>query len=342
MHTESIFKIFLSLHILLVFATETVFAENTSKIEHEIGFYYTVQKDDTLCSISEKFFDTALKWPDLWKDNRHVTNPHQIEPGTRIRIFQEKAVTQIQSPEKIEPEPMNTEKPKKEAPHFTFSPINRVGFIRKNPIPASGVIIKLENDVDLVGEGDLVFIRKDTPQSFVPGAKFTVYRAIKIQKDSKALKYAGFHHYLTGVVEVVEIEPDYVIAKVTKSYRTILREDRVVPHQERSPKINLVESKAGIDGRVVGSDEHEFAVGDHSVAFIDKGSRDGIAPGQTYDLYLERDVRLNPNKRKDTRLTTYDIGTLVVLHTEKSTATVFIMRAQKMVYPGTKFRTPRL
>jgi hypothetical protein len=231
----------------------------------------------------------------------------------------------------------------KETPHLIFSPINRVGFMRKKPIPSSGVIIKLENDVDLVGVGDLVFIRKDTPQSFVPGARFTVYRVVKQRKDSRALKYAGYHHhYLTGVVEVVENEPDYVIAKVIKSYRTILREDRVIPYQERSPKITLVESKAGIDGRVIGSDENEFAVGDHSVAFIDKGSRDGIAPGQTYDLYLERDVRLNTNKRMDTRTTTYDIGTLFVLHTEKSTATVFIMRAQKMVYPGTRFRTPRL
>ena len=247
-------------------------------------------------------------------------------------------------PEKKKPEPVekkvSEEAPEEQTPYLLFGPINRVGFVRNEPIKPSGVIFKTKNDIELVSVGDLVFIRKDAPELFVPGKKFTVFRAINLKKVQKSIRYPGYQHYLTGVVEVIGNEPDYAIAKVTESYRTILRNDQVIPFEERSPEIPITESKQGIDGHIIGSEEQEVAFGDHSVAFINKGSQDGVVPGQIYSLYMERDVRVNPKKRKDTRLTSFDIGTLFVLDTGKTTSTVFIMRTKETLSPKTRFRTP--
>ena len=315
-------------------------AETTpsKKIEHEIGIYYTVEKGDTLWSISERFFDTPLKWPDLWKDNPHISNPHQIEPGTRIRLYYEKALAQIRLVEKKKLESAQGKKPQAEAPYLLFSAIEHTGFINTTLMDPGGVIFKAENDIELISTGDLVYIRKDKPENYVPGAKFTVYRIFNLRRGLQALKYNGYHYYPTGLLEIIANEPDYATGKIIKSYRTISKADVLLPYKERSQKIMIVGSKAGIRGQIIGSEEHELGFANHSIAFIDKGSRDGIAPGQIYSLYLERDVRLEKKERKHMRLSSFDIGTLFVLHTRRSTATVLILTAQQVISSGTKFR----
>ncbi len=48
---------------------------------------YTVQKGDTLQRISEKFYGTARKWPEIYKANKGViTSPSRIYPGRVITI----------------------------------------------------------------------------------------------------------------------------------------------------------------------------------------------------------------------------------------------------------------
>ena len=48
---------------------------------------YTVKKGDTLWDISKRFYNDAFLWPRLWQQNQYITNPHQIAPGDRIRLY---------------------------------------------------------------------------------------------------------------------------------------------------------------------------------------------------------------------------------------------------------------
>ena len=48
---------------------------------------YAVQKGDTLQKISEKFYGTARKWPEIYKANKRVIpSPSRIYPGQVITI----------------------------------------------------------------------------------------------------------------------------------------------------------------------------------------------------------------------------------------------------------------
>ena len=77
----------------MIFFPFHLFAQESKEIvEHETGFYYTVQKGDTLWDLSERFSDSPRLWPELWKDNSKISNPHWIYPGERIRLFHRKGI----------------------------------------------------------------------------------------------------------------------------------------------------------------------------------------------------------------------------------------------------------
>ena len=81
-------------------------------------------------------------------------------------------------------------------------------------------------------------------------------------------------------------------------------------------------------------------MGEETVAFIDKGQQDGMAPGQQYRVFYQEKMRESQINPKEVMLTPIDIGTIFILHTEDSTSTVLITDAKRAITPGAMFRTP--
>ena len=192
----------------------------------------------------------------------------------------------------------------------------------------------------MISKGDLVYIRPNEDISFIPGSKFTVYRTLKPLIERKTNCYIGIQHYLTGIVEITKIEPKFAVARVVQSFRTIKVNDQLIPYVKRSPKIILTESKKELVGKIIVSEEHTSIIGDNTVAFINKGNKDMVKPGQRYTVFYQEKKRLDPETKKDVYLTPVDFGTLLVLHTEETTSTVLITSAEKSIYPGADIHLP--
>ena len=107
--------------------------------------------------------------------------------------------------------------------------------------------------------------------------------------------------------------------------------DILLPYEQRSPKIQLIPGKDDIDGKIFMAEEGTKMFGDNMVAFINKGSEDGIQTGQTYAIYEEY--------RIEAKLDFVDFGSLLVLHTEETTATVLILRSGRSIQPPGYFRS---
>ncbi|MDR3387886.1 MAG: LysM domain-containing protein [Rudaea sp.] len=65
--------------------TLSVFAATVELNEHHPDTY-TVQKGDTLWSISARFLQRPWQWPEVWQANPQVRNPHLIYPGDVINL----------------------------------------------------------------------------------------------------------------------------------------------------------------------------------------------------------------------------------------------------------------
>lgn len=326
---------------LCVFAVISAFPfssraeESETSVEHEAGVYYTIQKGDTLWDLSHRFLDSPWQWPDVWSENSQIANPHRIYPGDRIRLFQRKDVARWVDTD-LDKEVVE----EKEPLYYFYSAIDKIGFIKKEPATPRGTIFKVKDDKEMISKGDLVYIRLNEDTSFIPGNKFTVYRTLKPLRDRRTNSYIGVQHYLTGVVEITKIEPKFAVARVVQSFRPIEVNDQLIPYVKRSPKIILTESKKELKGKIIVSEEHASIIGDNTVAFIDKGNKDGVKPGQTYTIFYQEKKRLDPKTKGVVYLTPVDFGTLLVLHAEETTSTVLITSAEKSIYPGADIHLP--
>ena len=310
-------------------------AENEEVIEHETGFYYTVQKGDTLWDLSRKFSDSAWLWPEMWQENKQIANPHRIYPGERIRLFRRTGTKKV-SEKKMAVAPPTLEN----LIYYNYTPLDRVGFIRKQPVEAHGAIFKVMETKEMINTDDIVYIRPEGDAKLVPGKRYTVYRTLPPIRDRATNAYIGVQHLLTGVVEITQVQPQYAIGTIINAYRPIHLEDKLMPYHRRPPEVVLKDSPEGLEGKIIESEEHNRLIGDTMIAFIDKGKMDGVQPGQFYSVYYQASERINPNKKEKILLLPVDFAELLVIHTEDTTATVIVTKDDWEFEPGAKIRTP--
>ncbi len=358
MHRNDTTGLFMRIGLFAVIALALVIKSHAQEpdktIEHETGFYYTVQEGDTLWDISQHFNDTPWLWPELWKENDQIPNPHWIYPGERIRLYHGKGKhkyqtdqTDLQSPipsslpiEKaqiLSTEPVVTEE------YVYYSGMDQIGFIRKEPVNSLGHIFKVEGKKKMISSGDTIYIQplENLKMDFVPGGKYTVYRPIAPTKEKKSTQRIGTQYYLLGVIEVTKNETGYSVAKIVDIYREILLGDSLMPYVKRPNQIPITETPTGIEGRIITSEEHNEIIGENMIAFINKGENDNILPGQNFDIYYRMENSKRAKKKLNVDLVPIKIGSLVVLHTEKETSTVLIYNSSQAISSGEKFHAAK-
>ena len=324
---------------LLAIPLSVAAAEGEKTVEYESGFYYTVQKGDTLWDLSQKFSDTPWQWPELWKENRDIANPHRIYPGERIRLYRRRGAQDYGGGD-------DQQKPTEDTLRLTnlidfqYAAIERVGFIRKTAVVSQGTIFKVEGRMTMISTGDLVYIRPAKDATLNPGDILTVYRTLNPIQDRTTNKYIGIQHYLAGAVEVTIKRPEFVLGQVVAAYRPIKVGDLLMPYQERLPRFKMQDSPEGLRGRIIVSEEHESIFGESTIAFIDKGEQEGVMPGQLYWIFKQEEYRINPDDSADVTLTPVILGELMVLHTETNTATVMITDSRDAISAGAQIASP--
>ena len=295
-------------------------------IETETGFYYTVQKGDTLWDLSEEFSDSPWQWPDLWHYNPQIPNPHWIYPGQKIRIYKKS----FGDKKRQETEPAREEIEQ----YFTYTPIREVGFIRKQPVETLGTLLLERHDYNLLSPGDKIYLRPEADGNIVKGEKYLIYRMKGAVDDPSTDQYIGDQYLLTGVIEITDSQSEFAAGRIVKAFRDIQKNDKIMPLMDRKADIRLKPGIENLNANLMKSEEDWNFIGQDTIAFINKGRDDGIEVGQQYTVLFE--VSTDPDWGPDSPkyLTSEEIGTLLVLHTEDNTATVLITDSKEDLKAG--------
>ena len=113
-----------------------------------------------------------------------------------------------------------------------------------------------------------------------------------------------------------------------------------MPYQKRLPRFKIEESPEGLRGQIIVNEEHTNMFGENAIAFIDKGEQEGVSPGQLFWIFKQEQYRINPAQKNEVTLTPVILGELLVLHTEKTTATVMITDSRNAIHSGALIATP--
>ena len=316
-------------------------------------YIHVVVKGDTLWDICEGLYGNPWVWPKVWQLNPHITNPHWIYPGTKLRVYYEipkgletvtateEAVPKAELQTEVTPTPPPPTVPvAPKAPTLTFSDIDQVGFITPFRPEGDGLILGEERQRKLIGAADRVYLRFQESVETEKGDRFFVFRTSEMIKHPVTNKDVGYLNTILGVVEVTEVSAaEYAKGRVISSYEAISPGDKLMPYKKRSGEITFEPGAAPIKGNIILSERQTFIIGDRQIVFIDLGEAEDIKAGNRFEVFRDPKAEgaFAPQEAKYV-LSSEIIGELLVLAVEQETAAALVTHALYEFTPGEHIR----
>jgi len=336
---------------------------------------YIVKKGDTLWDISKHFYNDAFLWPRLWQQNQYITNPHQISPGDRIRLYPYKVLIEVeeQKPPMVEeakplPPPQVPETPPPLLPpppeiiRLTIFPeVNSAGFIAEKMEGIGRIVAAKLPKVQLVAE-DEIYISFQKGISVKKGDQFTIFRVREpiehpVIKQKKKSLIVGRRVQILGTAVITKTsEGEAQTALIMRSYEAMIIGDELTPYFAPREELDVKIAEQPLYGWIVAGQllgKLEFAAGD--VVYIDVGEEDHVRPGHIFNVLRRGAVVEYPVsneaekiKNKEKRITTPAVmvklpdelvARLVVIKTQQKTSTAVIVQTRLSVFVGDEVTT---
>lgn len=301
----------------------------------EMGYKdYTVIRGDTLWDISNNELQDSFLWPKVWKENPEIGNPDRIYPGQKIKI----PLYLLQKEIKPEPKPVEVKRPlikpivKEEKPVTAkVETVKKEYIVNKHILLASGYISDIIPSVgkikdtptgrSIIGKDDYAFITTEKPVK--KGDRFYIFHVMEIVKHPKTGRKLGYLIDVVGAAEVVgQEENDDPKIIITNAYTDISIGYSLDNYFEVEPPIEPANPrKPDVSGYIVASKHMHLINVPYDIAYIDKGSRDGLKVG---DLL----ATLEQGKHK-----IYN-GIIQIINPGETTSTVIIKKSTAGITKG--------
>jgi LysM repeat protein len=319
---------------------------------------YTIKKGDTLWDISNAFYKDPFLWPLLWKANPYITNPDLIYPGNKLAVPSlapiERAMekpaekpAEEKLPEetgasplpglrpKPQPKPAEEETPTR--PKIILPEEAAVPIIDKYAMLSAGFINQEEGEDRIIGAADtvkslfsfddVVYIKVASPEGVNIGDKFLIYMPLNKVKHPRTGDSYGRLIKGLGILQVTaKDKPDVLTAKITLSFDAIEKGSRITPYQE--PSLIYQQSqkrKKDISGYILEVLDGRTINAQTDIVYLDKGSADGVEPGDRLNVYLEHENSELPRKL---------IGEVQVFIVKENTSTAMVRMSTDIMAKG--------
>lgn len=253
---------------------------------------YVVQQGDTLWDISSLFLDKPWLWPELWRTNSQIMNPHLIYPGDVLLLqWQDgQPVIVVNRPDKRQVSLSPSASTSTKTGAIPLLPWDLISPYLNNDM------IMSQSDYDrlphILGNtsGDTRFITDDIVLARSKGRASDEY--VIVRKQNEVFDRFGnpiglqVRHVADG--KLTEAQPnDEWLVRVKQSNYEAKRGDRLyTPQNDNAADMELIPAQDRIYGEVVGNLHQRGLLGKHDVVIIDLGETD-VTEGTVLGLYLK-------------------------------------------------------
>lgn len=348
-HVPSLRNVFVGIACAILFSFSVLAVE----LKADAPVRYVVQKNDTLWDIAGKYLDMPWLWPQLWRNNSYLSNPHLIYPGDviAIRYVDNQPVLEIERDKKkrvLTPSQKVVTKPE---------PINVLPWTLLAPYLLNHQIMD-EESFDMLPyvlgdhRGYLQYVSDNvvlSKQQGRPKGQYTLLRKGHIIKNMTG-EVLGIQVNHIATAKIIEdgLEGQWLM-QVVNSVEEAARGDKLVPSEEIAPLDMHLQPAESQKGRVIGNLHDRMLLSKHDVVIIDIGN-DHIDAGTVMGIYAQGPDIIDGNKPsydyesnvlrsafsdgKAIKQPALKIGELVVIKTFKQASYGLIMRASDLVKTG--------
>ena len=318
---------------------------------------YVVKKGDTLWGIAKVFLRDPWFWPEIWQVNPQVQNPHLIYPGDTLRLvyIEGRPTLMLQRGDAARVLPRVRSQPLESA--VTTIPYETVAAFMSKPSVLSQEQIKdapyvlATRDLHVaMAEGDTLYARGFSAPAEL-GTHYNVVRVGDALRDPDTNNIVGYDGIFTGAGHVTRVgDPTSLI--MTESTRETEAGDKLFAGGVDVP-LDFIPAppRNKINGRIMAVSDGVTVIGQYQVVVINRGARDGLAPGNVMAVFLAGPViKDTANKgflgsmtrlgAPSVRLPDERSGTFMVFKTFDNMSYGLIMEATDLIRVGDRVENP--
>lgn len=255
---------------------------------------YTVAAGDTLWDLADRFLKHPWQWPEIWKDNPQIKNPHWIYPGDVITLSWadgkpslriERASEQRLSPS-IRTSPAS--KPIQTIPidairaFLTHPKLVDEGELEKAPR-----VIAFADEHLIAGTNDRIYVQaidSENPRAFMIFRKGETYESKGEILGHEAVYIADAELQQAGHPATLKISQSAQEIQIGDSLLPIEPEKLQMSYEPHAPS-------RPVRGQIIGVVDGVTQIGQYQVVVIDKGKRDGVEAGHVLQIFQNHQDR---------------------------------------------------
>jgi len=322
--------------LFFVFFSLSAFAD-TVTVNPDAPEKYVVKKGDTLWDISGRFLAEPWYWPEVWRANPQIENPHLIYPGdvVSLRYQDGKPILYVDrgdttSDRYLRLSPEIRSYPRDEA--IPAIPVDAIQQFLSRPLIVTEeqmedwpYVVSSYDEHLVAGTGNTIYVRglpedasnkryaiyrKGDPYYRAVDAGKSVTRYTAKRKEGTVLGYEAL--YVGDAV--IEKEGDPASAVIANANREILVGDRLAIESDADINTNFVPHPPvrEINGNVISVIDGVSEIGQYQVVVLDVGSNDGLEVGNIVGVYkageIAKDYVASRQKAKRELEEGYDCG----------------------------------
>jgi hypothetical protein len=200
------------------------------------------------------------------------------------------------------------------------------GFVARDE-GAKNLVVGGIEPKSIFGFNDIILVKMRAKDEVNIGDKLLIYEPYKRVRHPATGKDFGRLTKVLGILQVTAIEPSGILSgRVVLSFDAVESGNMVDPYVEPSLIYPSAETKEKtINGFILEVRDTRAVNGQFDIVYLDKGSVDGVEPGDRFTVYLEPNKRGYPNKV---------IGEIQVFLVKERTATAVVKKSTDAMAKG--------